>query len=166
MKRLLAVLAVVGPLTVMLGAACDSSRPAPTTPPVTSAVSSEQAPAPATQVPVRDLGEPKTSGVEGLPVPSSAIKVDYSGPPLIRSDVLELWKVPGATGDALVSWYHQHVPMGQDWRGWSWCEFKGRNASTQWYWMRGTKHDLMLLVVPQDNPPGMVLAAGEALEPC
>jgi hypothetical protein len=111
-----------------------------------------------------ELGEPTPSGVEGLPVPSAAVMQSESGPSGVSTGS-ETWAVPGADGEELLAWYDERLAQGEDWRGWQWCELNERGDSVQRYWVRDGQ-DMSVIVFPGEEPPQVLISAGEATAPC
>jgi hypothetical protein len=101
-----------------VGAACsaDDKNSSPEMSPSASPESSVTSSAAA------DLGDPRESGIEGLPVPSTASLTEGFD---TCADALgcdeEYWRVEGATANGLRDWYREHLEGGVPWREWQPC---------------------------------------------
>jgi hypothetical protein len=79
-----------------------------------------------------------------------------------ESPAAETWAVPGAAGDDVLGWYDAEVPEGEDRPGgWVWCSSTVRDDSVQRLWTR-PGGELTVLVFPEEDPPQILLMAGEA----
>jgi hypothetical protein len=71
------------------------------------------------QPPARKSNSPAavSSGIEGVPIPSGSKRY----PP----EIPDAWGVEALTYMKLVDWYHEHMPVGKNFRDWDWCRTAG-----------------------------------------
>jgi hypothetical protein len=104
--------------------------------------------------------QPRLSEVEGVPLPDEAESI-----PLSTESLMEGYRVPEMSFDALEAWYEERLPVGQVWMDWMWCEYKDRESFTQRTYHRPDTAEILTIVLFREEPPEMLISFGEN-EPC
>lgn len=97
---------------------------------------------------------PVASAIEDVPVPRSAERNDRlvlgvtgSGPEMAwsRADRRATYVVPDISSEDLLAWYAEHMPVGEPWQEWAWCE-RPAVLFQRSYYLPGTNRILALWV--------------------
>jgi hypothetical protein len=104
--------------------------------------------------------QPHVSEVEGVPLPDEAEYVSTS-----TESLTAIYQVPEMSFDALEAWYEEHLPVGEVWMDWAWCEYKDRESFTQRTYHRPDTAEILTIVLLREEPPEMLISFGEN-EPC
>lgn len=111
---------------------------------------------------------PINSGVQGVPIPESAVP----GKSAFVSG--GAWTVPDITFDELRDWYAEQMPWGEDFTTWKWC------GEGQWFgpikygddgftliYSKGEKRILAVSLIPEDgsDPPAILIGVDNS-GPC
>jgi hypothetical protein len=102
----------------------------------------------------------RVSEVENVPLPDEAESIPFS-----TELLMEGYRVPEMSFDALEAWYEEHLPVGQAWMDWTWCEYKDRESFTQRTYHRPDTAEILTIVLLRQEPPEMLISFGEN-EPC
>lgn len=100
--------------------------------------------------------EPRFSEVEGIPVPDEAESI-----PNIDGG----YRIPNMSFAALEAWYEEHLPVGQEWIDWAWCEHVRGEMFTQRNYHRPGTTEILAVVLTRDEPPGILIGSDES-GPC
>jgi hypothetical protein len=98
---------------------------------------------------------PVASAIEDVPVPRSAERNDTGLSFVVSGSATEMawlraerqatYVVPDISSEQLLAWYAEHMPAGQPWQEWAWCE-RPSQLFQRSYHLPGTNRTLALLV--------------------
>lgn len=104
----------------------------------------------------RDFGKP--SGVERVPVPSEAKRIDS----FIDDATFE---VPGYSYDELRDWYAREMPDGIDWYRWQWCDIGGGPGVGESLIYSQPPRRILAVAIVKDTTPGIIIGTDNS-GPC
>jgi hypothetical protein len=105
------------------------------------------------------LDPPKSSTIEGMPIPQTALAEPSTDPGILT------YRVPGATFDELRAWYERELPEAKAFGPWTWCEkFVSSEYSQKTYAKTGTSQ-ILAVTVATGTPPGIIISTDDS-GPC
>lgn len=111
---------------------------------------------------------PINSGVQGVPIPESAVPEKSA---FVSGDA---WTVPDLSYDELRDWYEGEMPRGEDFKTWAWCDAGGLVGSNKdgddgitLIYAKPPKRILAVALVKEDDPnPPAILIGVDNSGPC
>lgn len=112
------------------------------------------------------LGDPVASEIEGVPIPSSAVR----DPGLTKEGLIVGYRVPlGVKRAALLKWYDKQLPKGATFHGWQWCDDYVSKGMVQRMWTHRGTSDILSVVLSFDRDPKIedgILVSRDKSGPC